>query len=89
MISTTCQHIDSEPNYACECSRVVVWADSTPLASADIAADRASVTLQLVLEMMILVIPSLRGTESKITTDVASRPPTLRSAPTLTPATPR
>ena len=47
MISTTCQHIDSEPNYACECSRVVVWAaDSTPLASADIAADRASVTLQ-------------------------------------------
>ena len=46
MISTTCQHIDSEPNYECECSRVVVWADSTPLASADIAADRASVTLQ-------------------------------------------
>jgi hypothetical protein len=31
MISTTCQHIDFEPNYPCECSRVVVWADSTPL----------------------------------------------------------
>jgi hypothetical protein len=46
MISTTCQHIDFEPNYPCECSRVVVWADSTPLASADIAADRAFVSLQ-------------------------------------------
>ena len=27
MISTTCQHIHSEPNYPSECSRVVVWAD--------------------------------------------------------------
>jgi hypothetical protein len=46
MISTTCQPIDSEPTYPCECSRVVVWAGSTPLASADIAADPASVTVQ-------------------------------------------
>ena len=46
MISTTCEHIESETDYPCECSRVVVWMDSTPLASADIAVDRASITLQ-------------------------------------------
>ena len=38
MISTSCQHLDSEPNYPRDCARIVVWADSTPLASADIAA---------------------------------------------------
>jgi hypothetical protein len=46
MISTTCQHIDSEPNDPCGCSRVVVWAGSAPLARADVAADRASESLQ-------------------------------------------
>ena len=38
MISTSCQHLDSEPNYPRDCARIVVWADSTPLVSADIAA---------------------------------------------------
>ena len=47
MISTSCQAISiPEPNYAHDCARIVVWADSTPLASADIAADRGTVTLQ-------------------------------------------
>jgi hypothetical protein len=37
MISTSCRHLDSEPNYPRECARIVVWADSTPLARVDIA----------------------------------------------------
>jgi hypothetical protein len=40
MISTSCQHLDSEPNYPRDCAHIVVWADRTPLASADIAALR-------------------------------------------------
>jgi hypothetical protein len=46
MILTTCHPIASQTNYPGGCSRVVVWAGSMPVASADVAADRASVSLQ-------------------------------------------